>query len=122
MHRRLIALSALLLSLVSHAGAQQSQYFDVPKGDYPHDVAAGPSGEVWYAGQRLGIAGRLDPATGSIERIALGKNSSPHGVIIGPDGAPWFTDGGQNAIVRVDPKSKEVKVCRCHPSACLIPT
>lgn len=115
MHHRLIALSALLLLLVSHAGAQQSQYFDVPKGDYPHDVAAGPSGEVWYAGQRLGVAGRLDPATGNIERIALGKNSSPHGVIIGPDGAPWFTDGGQNAIVRVDPRSKEVKVWPLPP-------
>lgn len=78
-------------------------------------MAAGPSGEVWYAGQRFGVAGRLDPVTGQVERIALGKNSSPHGVIIGPDGAPWFTDGGQNAIVRVDPKSKEVKVWPLPP-------
>jgi len=115
MHRLTIALSALLLPLVNFAEAQQSQYFDVPKGDHPHDVAAGPSGEVWYAGQRLGIAGRLDPATGQVERISLGKNSSPHGVIIGSDGAPWFTDGGQNAIVRVDPKSKEVKVWPLPP-------
>ena len=74
-----------------------------------------PSGEVWFAGQRKGIAGRLDPATGQIERIPLGKNSAPHGVIIGPDGAPWFTDGGQNAIVRVDPASKEVKVWPLPP-------
>ena len=52
-------------------------------------------GEVWYAGQNLGIAGRLDPASGEIEHISLGKKSAPHGVIVGPDGAPWFTDGGQ---------------------------
>ena len=88
------------------AGAQESIYFDVPKGDFPHDVAVGPSGEVWYAGQKLGIGGRLDPATGKFERIPLGEKSAPHGVIVGPDGAPWFTDGGQNAIVRVDPATK----------------
>jgi len=92
------------------AKAQQSTYFALPKGDYPHDVAAAPKGEVWYSGQRLGIAGRLDPASGAIERIALGARSAPHGVIIGPDGAPWFTDGGQNAIVRVDPVTRDVKV------------
>jgi virginiamycin B lyase len=56
------------------------------------------------------VLGRLDPKTGAVERIALGKGSAPHGVIIGPDGAAWVTDGGQNAIVRVDPVSKEVKV------------
>ena len=61
------------------------------------------------------LAGRLDPATGQIERIPLGKNSAPHGVIVGPDGAPWFTDGGQNAIVRVDPATKEVKVWPLPP-------
>jgi virginiamycin B lyase len=90
-----MVLAALALASAS-AHAQESKYFDVPKGDYPHDVAVGPSGEVWYAGQNLGIAGRLNPASGEIERISLGKKSAPHGVIVGPDGAPWFTDGGQN--------------------------
>jgi virginiamycin B lyase len=106
----------LVLALVVVAAAssttlaQQSMYYELPKGDYPHDVAVGPNGEVWYAGQKLGIAGRLDPATGKLDRIALGKNSAPHGVIVGPDGAPWFTDGGQNAIVRVDPTNHAVRV------------
>jgi len=35
-----------------------------------------PSGEIWYAGQNLGIAGRLNPASGEIERIPLGKKSA----------------------------------------------
>ena len=104
-----IVLAALAVASAP-AHAQESKYYELPKGDYPHDVAVGPSGEVWYAGQNLGIAGRLNPASGEIERIPLGKNSAPHGVIVGPDGAPWFTDGGQNAIVRVDPATKEVKV------------
>ena len=105
----LMMLAALAVASAS-AHAQESKYYDLPKGDYPHDVAVGPSGEVWYAGQNLGIAGRLNPASGEIERISLGKKSAPHGVIVGPDRAPWFTDGGQNAIVRVDPATKQVKV------------
>jgi virginiamycin B lyase len=107
--------TAVLILILASASAQESRYYEVPKGDFPHDVAAGVSGEVWYAGQNGGVAGRLDPATGRIERIALGKNSAPQGVIVGPDGAPWFTDGGQNAIVRVDPATKEVKVWPLPP-------
>ena len=56
------------------------------------------------------MLGRLDPKTGSVERIPLGKGSAPHGVIIGPDGGAWVTDSGLNAIVRVDPTTKGVKV------------
>jgi virginiamycin B lyase len=84
-------------------------YYDLPKGDRPHDVAPAPDGTVWYTGQRAGVLGRLDPKTGAIERVPLGDGSAPHGVIVGPDGAAWVTDGGLNAIVRVDPKSLEVK-------------
>src|SRR5262245_18417677 len=104
-----------LAALSGPAQAQETKYYDLAKGDYPHDVAVGPKGEVWFAGQKAGIAGRLDPDTGAIERIALAKNAAPHGVIVGPDGAPWFTDGGQNAIVRVDPASKDVKVWPLPP-------
>jgi virginiamycin B lyase len=113
--RRLLAACAILTAALTSAHAQESRYYPLPRGDYPHDVAVSADGKVWYSGQRLGIAGRLDPASGDIERIALGKNSAPHGVIVGPDGAPWFTDGGQNAIVRVDPGTKEVKVWPLPP-------
>jgi hypothetical protein len=106
----LMVLAALAVASASARAQESSKYYELPKGDYPHDVAVRSSGEVWYAGQNLGIAGRLNPASGEIERISLGKKSAPHGVIVGPDGAPWFTDGGQNAIVRVDPATKQVKI------------
>ncbi len=115
MHLNVFAVAAVLMAASASASAQASKYYQVPKGDYPHDVAAGFSGEVWYAGQNAGIAGRLDPATGLIERIPLGKDSAPQGVIIGPDGAPWFTDGGQNAIVRVDPVTRAARVWPLPP-------
>jgi virginiamycin B lyase len=114
MKRALLA-GLVLASLQAAAAAQETKVYALAKGDYPHDVAIGPSGEVWFAGQKAGIAGLLDPATGRIERIPLGKGSAPHGVIVGPDHAPWFTDGGQNAIVRVDPKTRAVKVWPLPP-------
>src|SRR5215471_13486180 len=110
MRQALLAIAAVALLTTSGATAADTQYFQLQKGDYPHDVAVAPDGTAWFSGQQHGIAGKVDPATGNVTRISLGKNSAPHGVIIGPDGAPWFTDGGQNAIVRVDPATKQVKV------------
>ena len=93
------------------------QEYRVPAGSHPHDIAPAPDGTVWYTGQHVGELGRLDPATGDIDRIELGAGSRPHGVIVGPDGAPWITDGGLNAIVRVDPTTERVSVYRLPPSA-----
>jgi len=109
MKRWYLWLAALLFSVWSQAA--EVKYFDVPRGARPHDVAPDPKpgGPVWYTAQGQGALGRLDPATGKVEQIALGSGSSPHGVVVGPDGAPWVTDSGLNAIVRVDPATREVK-------------
>jgi len=119
---RCLVLALVLVATVSSSShAQQSKYFELPKGDYPHDVTVGPNGGVvrWSEARERA---RLDPETGKVDRIPLGKNSAPHGVIVRPDDAPWFTDGGQNGIVRVDPATKDVKVWRFRPSACPTPT
>jgi virginiamycin B lyase len=110
--RRTIMLFVALATVIlcGAANAAQVQYFTLPSGAGPHDVAVAPDGAVWYTGQRAGNLGRLDPKTGKVEVVPLGKGSAPHGVIIGPDGAAWVTDSGLNANVRVDPKTKEVKV------------
>jgi virginiamycin B lyase len=112
MRQALISLALLcapILQPAQPAGAVEVQYFPVPEGDHPHDVAPAPDGTVWYTGQRAGVLGRLDPKTGQVERIPLGEGSAPHGVVVGPDGAPYVTDSGLNAIVRVDPATKAVK-------------
>lgn len=91
------------------AGTAEVKYFPVQAGDRPHGVAPAADGTVWYTAEAAGILGRLDPKTGTAERISLGDGSQPHGVIVGPDGAAWVADAGRNAILRVDPASKEVK-------------
>ena len=106
---------ALLLALAaSVASAQTPTYFSVTAGAHPHDVAATrePGGPVYYTAQMTGKLGILDPATGKVDEVPLGRNSAPHGVVVGPDGAPWITDGGQNAIVRVDPATGDVRAWR----------
>ncbi|HLX27028.1 MAG TPA: lyase [Casimicrobiaceae bacterium] len=91
---------------VALANAQPSariDYFDVPAGSHPHDVAAvpAPGGPVYFTEQASGKLGVLDPSTGKSLEIPLGQGSAPHGVIVAADGAAWITDGGRNEIVRV---------------------
>ncbi len=107
-----IASAAMAAVVATTASAAQVNYYQLPQGAFPHDVAPAPDGTVWFSGQQQGFAGRFDPETGKLEKIPLGPGAAPHGVIIGPDGAAWFTEGGQNAIARVDPASKEVKLFR----------
>jgi virginiamycin B lyase len=109
--RRLLTVLFLAV-LPGGAGAQMSvQEYALPPRITAHDVWAdpAPNGPVWFSGQGSGNAGRLDPRTGKVELIPLGRGSSPHGVILDRDGSAWLTDSGQNAIVRVDPKTLAVK-------------
>jgi len=110
MMMRRTVLAAASLVFITAASAADMQFYQLPAGAYPHDVAPAPDGTVWFSGQSQGIAGRFDPRTGNLERISLGAGAAPHGVIVGPDGNAWLTDGGQNAIALIDAKSKEVKL------------
>jgi virginiamycin B lyase len=107
MRSSLLTLVVALALLPPPARAEvEARAYPLPAGGgYPHDVAVGADGIVWYTAQRTGQLGRLEPATGRVALIPLGAGAAPHGVIIGPDGAPWVTEGGTNAIVRVDPQT-----------------
>jgi len=105
---------ALLAGAAPGAAAEAARFqaFTLPAGDYPHDVSPGPNGTIYYADQRRGGLGIVDPKTGKVEKVALGPGSSPHGVITGPGDTAWLTDGGQNAIVSYDPATKKVTIYR----------
>jgi virginiamycin B lyase len=102
----------IFLALPLACGAQVSvQEYPLPRGLFAHDVWADPApgGPVYFSAQGSGKLGILDPKTGKVDTLPLGKSSAPHGVIEDKDGLVWLTDGGQNAIVRVDPGSRSVK-------------
>jgi virginiamycin B lyase len=103
-------IAALACACATSSFAGQATYYQLPAGNFPHDVAPAPDGKVWYTGQAKGVLGLFDPKTGKNQDIPLGPNAAPHGVIVGPDGAPWITEGGQNAIARVDPVTHAVKL------------
>jgi virginiamycin B lyase len=86
--------------------------YAIPEGHGIHDVWApgSPGDPVWFSAQRSGELGILDPKSGAVRFVPLGRGSAPHGVIAGPDGAAWLTDGGQNAIARVDPRTNAVRL------------
>jgi virginiamycin B lyase len=105
-----LVLAAGALPPAAHAESARFQSFKLPAGDYPHDVAPGPNGTVYYADQRNGGLGIVDPKTGTVEKVRLGEGSAPHNVFVGPDGKAWLTDGGQNAMVSYDPATKKVAV------------
>ena len=102
-----------LLFVTAPALAQVTvQESPLPKGHHVHDVWAdpAPNGPVYFSAQGSGHLGILNPQSGKVELVALGRGSAPHGVVLGPDGAAWLTDGGQNAIARVDSKTRAVKL------------
>jgi virginiamycin B lyase len=113
---RLCFFALLMIPLAGNAQVSVQEY-PIPKGLFAHDVwaDAAPGGPVYFSAQRSGHLGILDPGTGKVETVPLGRGASPHGVVAGADGAPWLTDGGRNAIVRVDPKTREVKVWELPP-------
>ncbi len=102
------ALAVLAVAAAPLGAAPVLQEYELPPGSHPHDVAPAADGGVWYTAQHAGALERLDPATGSIRQIPLGRGSRPHGVILASDRAPWVTDGGLNALVRVDPQTEQI--------------
>lgn len=104
------ALAVAALPPIAAADEGRFAIFKLPDGNYPHDVSPGPDGLVFYADQRRGGIGIVDPKTGKVEKVPFGEGSAPHGVFTGPDGKAWLTDGGLNAIVSYDPATKKVAI------------
>ena len=73
----LVAALLLLPPALTHAEVR-IQTYELPKGGgHPHDVAVGDDGIVWYTAQRDGKLGRLDPVSGKVELIPLGRGARP---------------------------------------------
>lgn len=111
--RTLLVSGVWLLAGILHAVTLLAEpiiiEYPVPDGAHPHDVAPATDGRIWYTAQHQEALGWIDPETGGVGHIALGKGSRPHGVIVGPDGDAWITDSGLNAMVRFSPDTEQIE-------------
>jgi len=81
----------------------------VPTRDaFPHDVAVGPDGMLWFTEQRADAIGSLDPKNGVFREIAVAPESSPHGLAVGRDGVVWFTANAKGYIGELHPATGEI--------------
>jgi streptogramin lyase len=70
---------------------------------YPNHIAAGPDGDLWFAGHNEASIERMTPE-GVLTEFFPAPNSSPEGIAAGPDGNVWFTEPGWDRIGRISPE------------------
>ncbi len=84
----------------------------------PHNLIIDDEGMVWYAGNAANEGaeahhiGRLDPATGEIERFMMPDDRArdPHTLVFDSQGDIWFTVQGGNFIGKLWTESGEVRL------------
>ena len=97
----LVLASFFLLGLEAQA-ATRFRDFPIPTAStYPHGIAAGPDGKLWFAEYYSDKLGRITTA-GVITEFPIPTASSlPYQITAGPDGNLWFTEGYGNMIGRI---------------------
>ena len=80
---------------VGHLDQEKGTFkrFEIDSGTYPHNVIVDGQGHGWYAGNRNGMIGRIDPATGKITRYPMPDPAvkDPHTLVFDRSGDIWFT-------------------------------
>lgn len=83
--------------------------YDLPKGAYPHDVAADKQGNIWVSERELGYIGRLDHATRAYTRYKIPGNNVHLSDAIQVDhrGRPWMVDRNNSTAYEFNPETKQ---------------
>lgn len=78
--------------------------YELDPGTNPHTCIVDSKGFVWYAGNRNGTIGKIDPKTGEITRFKMTDSTvrDPHTMVFDKDGNIWFTAQGSNAVGHLD--------------------
>ncbi len=85
------------------------------EGSIPHNLIIDPEGTVWYAGnagENNRHIGRLDPATGHIERYMMPdeRAADPHTLVWDSQGDIWFTVQQGNFIGKLWTRTGKVRI------------
>lgn len=85
--------------------------YEIEPGTNPHTVTVDREGFAWYAGNRNGRIGRIDPQSGELKIFMMPEGVvDPHTMVFDATGDLWFTAQGSNRIGRLDPATGEVDV------------
>lgn len=79
----------------------------------PYGIAIDLAGNIWWCRMGDDKLGRLDPESGTIREVDMGKDSRPRRMAVAPDGMLWITLYGKGALAKVDPV--KMKIIRTYP-------
>lgn len=74
----------------------------------PSGIAVDRAGNVWWCRSGDDKLGRLDPWTGKISELDLGRGSRPRRIATSPDGMLWVTLYGNGRLAKVDPAASRM--------------
>jgi len=109
-------------NMVARYTSATQQWSTFPIGMYPHSIAIGSDGRVWFNGhftrdpEELGF---VDPATARVSRFALPPHPElaavpggpvPYEQRVAPDGAVWISELQGNRMIRFDPATGQSRV------------
>lgn len=72
----------------------------------PYDIAADPSGRIWFVEKNGGKFGYLDQSTQKVVEMSLDKGASPMGIAVDAKGDVWVGEVNGNYIGRYQPDAK----------------
>lgn len=85
---------------------------DLPGEAGPHNIVVDADGVPWYAGNRVGNLGRIDPVTREITVFPMPDRRArdPHTLVFDANGDIWFTVQGGNFIGKFWKETGEVRL------------
>ena len=88
--------------------------FAIDSGTNPHNVVVDARGRPWFAGNRNGMIGRLDPSTGAITRFPMPDSTArdPHTLIFDRHGDIWFTLQQSNFVGRLTTATGKIELVK----------
>jgi virginiamycin B lyase len=81
---------------------------EYPTSGGPYGLALDKAGNVWFCRMGDNKMGKLDPKTGQMSEVDMGRGSRPRRVAASPDGMLWVALYGNGKLAKLDPVAMKV--------------
>jgi virginiamycin B lyase len=81
---------------------------EYPTSGGPYGLSIDKTGNIWFCRMGDNKMGRLDPQTGRMSEVDMGRGSRPRRVATAPDGMLWVTNYGNGKLAKLDPAAMKV--------------